>query len=141
VPLSEHEQRLLEQMERALYAEDPKFASTLRGSDLRGHYRRRALLGVIGVVIGLALLPVGIAGRIVALSIVGFLIMLGSAIWAVTSWRRAPAPGETGIAAQSGSGKVASTGGRRGRKSKGPKVRYMDRLEERWRRRRDQNGR
>jgi len=61
VPLSEHEQRLLEQMERALYAEDPKFASALRGSDLRGHYRRRALLGAFGVVVGLALLPVGIA--------------------------------------------------------------------------------
>ena len=26
MPLSEHEQRLLEQMEKALYAEDPKFA-------------------------------------------------------------------------------------------------------------------
>ena len=33
MPLSEHEQRLLEQMERALYAEDPKFASTLRSAD------------------------------------------------------------------------------------------------------------
>jgi hypothetical protein len=33
VPLSEHEQRLLEQMERALYAEDPKFVSSLRGAD------------------------------------------------------------------------------------------------------------
>jgi hypothetical protein len=140
VPLSEHEQRLLEQMERALYAEDPKFASTLRGSDLRGHYRRRALLGIIGVVIGLVLLPVGIAGKLVVLSIVGFLIMLGSAIWAVTSWRKAPAPGETGITVQPGKGGAAATG-RRGKKAKGPKVRYMDRLEERWRRRRDQNGR
>ena len=36
MPLSEHEQRLLEQMERALYAEDPKFASALRGHVLRG---------------------------------------------------------------------------------------------------------
>jgi hypothetical protein len=139
VPLSEHEQRLLEQMERALYAEDPKFASTLRGSDLRGHYRRRAVLGVIGVIIGLALLPVGIAGKIVPLSIVGFLIMLGSAIWAVTSWRRAPAPGETGISAQAKTS-PARTKGKGSRKAKGPKVRYMDRLEERWRRRRDQNG-
>ena len=43
MPLSEHEQRLLEQMERALYAEDPKFASALRGHDLRGRYRRRLL--------------------------------------------------------------------------------------------------
>src|SRR5438034_557731 len=88
VPLSEHEQRLLEQMERALYAEDPKLASVLRGHDLRGRYRRRAVLGVLGVVVGLALLPVGIAGKIVPLSVAGFLVMLGSAIFAVTSWRR-----------------------------------------------------
>jgi len=32
MPLSEHEQRLLEQMEKALYAEDPKFATSLRGA-------------------------------------------------------------------------------------------------------------
>jgi hypothetical protein len=42
VPLSEHEQRLLEQMERALYAEDPKFASTLRSAGPRPGSRRRA---------------------------------------------------------------------------------------------------
>ena len=35
VPLSENEQRLLEQMERALYAEDPKFASAMRGANRR----------------------------------------------------------------------------------------------------------
>ena len=41
MPLSEHEQRLLDQIERALYAEDPKFASTVRSTDLRTHMRRR----------------------------------------------------------------------------------------------------
>ena len=35
MPLSEEELRLLEQMERALVEEDPKFASTLRGTSLR----------------------------------------------------------------------------------------------------------
>jgi Protein of unknown function (DUF3040) len=143
VPLSEHEQRLLEQMERALYAEDPKFASALRGSDLRGRYRRRALLGIFGVVVGLALLPIGIAAKVFPVSVLGFLIMLGSAIWAVTSWRRVPAPGDLGIAG------TATAAPRRGRgranrgsksKSRAPKQGYMDRLEERWRRRRDQNG-
>ena len=61
MPLSEHEQRLLEQMERALYAEDPKLASALRGSDLRMHYRRRALLAGVGFVLGIALLMAGVA--------------------------------------------------------------------------------
>lgn len=35
MPLSEHEQRLLDQIERELYAEDPKFASTVRGARFR----------------------------------------------------------------------------------------------------------
>ena len=153
MPLSEHEQRLLEQMERALYAEDPKFASALRGSDLRGRYRRRALLGGVGVAVGLALLPVGIATKIIPVSLLGFLLMLGSAIWAVSSWRRVPAPGDLGIAvAGSVAGRTGRSAGgaRKGRsgssKGKGSKDRaqkatFMERLEERWRRRRDQNGR
>ena len=40
MPLSEEELRLLEQMERALVEEDPKFASTLRGTSLRRSARR-----------------------------------------------------------------------------------------------------
>jgi hypothetical protein len=135
VPLSEHEQRLLEQMERALYAEDPKFASALRGHDLRGRYRRRALLGGFGVLVGLALLPVGIASKAALISVVGFLVMLGSAFYAVSSWRRAPAPGDVAVATTDGRG-------RRGKgKPKAPKVKIMDRLEERWRRRREGDGR
>ena len=31
MPLSDHEQRMLDQIESALYAEDPKFASSVRG--------------------------------------------------------------------------------------------------------------
>ena len=143
MPLSEHEQRLLEQMERALYAEDPKFASALRGSDLRGRYRRRAFLGVFGVIVGLCLLPVGIAAKVFPVSVLGFLVMLGSAIWAVSSWRRVPAPGDLGIAgappARTGRGRGGSVKSKA--KAKAPKVGYMERLEERWRRRRDQNGR
>ena len=138
MPLSEHEQRLLEQMERALYAEDPKFASTLRGHDLRGRYRRRAVLGGFGVLVGLALLPVGIAGKAVLISVVGFLIMLGSAFFAVSSWRRAPAPGDTVVTPISRRGRKDKS---KGRKAKAPKVKMMDRIEERWRRRREGDGR
>ena len=52
MPLSEHEQHLLEQMERALYAEDPKFASSLRGRDPRSNFRRRVLLAGTAFVVG-----------------------------------------------------------------------------------------
>jgi len=60
VPLSEHEQHLLEQMERALYAEDPKFASSLRGRDPRSNFRRRVLLAGTAFVVGVVLLMLGL---------------------------------------------------------------------------------
>ena len=134
MPLSEHEQRLLEQMERALYAEDPKFATALRGSDLRGRYRRRAAYGALGFLAGLAMLPVGIARAQIVISVVGFVVMLGSAIWAITNWRRTPQPGDLGIA--TASGRPAP----RGKAAKQPRTGLMDRAEERWRRRREQDG-
>ena len=64
MPLSEHEQRLLEQMERALYAEDPKFASSLRSAGPRPGNRRKAAIGVLtllvdGVLLGEAQLVSG----------------------------------------------------------------------------------
>lgn len=59
MPLSEHEQRMLEQMERALYAEDPKFATALEGSGLRTYTRRRVYQAVAGFLVGIALLMAG----------------------------------------------------------------------------------
>ena len=60
MPLSEHEQRLFEQIERSL-AEDPKFASAVRSTDPRFHARRRIILAAIAVVLGLAVLVFGVA--------------------------------------------------------------------------------
>jgi len=60
MPLSEHEQRLFDQIERALYAEDPKFASTIRGARLRPS-RRRRIQGIALFVLGIALLAVNTA--------------------------------------------------------------------------------
>ena len=63
MPLSEHEQRMLEQMERALYAEDPKFASALEGSGLRTFTRRRVYLAVRVSCCGVGLLMGGMIAR------------------------------------------------------------------------------
>ncbi len=60
MPLSEHEQRLLEQIEQALYAEDPKFAHSWRARDLRSVRRRRVVRAVLVVVAGLGLLVAGV---------------------------------------------------------------------------------
>lgn len=90
MPLSEHEQRLLEQIERALYAEDPKFASSVSGGRSKPA-RRRRIQGAILFVLGLVLLVVGIAvdvlklGGVPILSVVGFLAMFGGGLLAVTS--------------------------------------------------------
>ena len=95
MPLSEHEQRLLEQIERALYAEDPKFASTVRGGRLRRPTRRRRAQGIALFVVGLVLLVTGIvltsltvgATMYLFISAGGFLLMLGGAVLAVGSMR------------------------------------------------------
>jgi hypothetical protein len=136
VPLSEHEQRLLEQMERALYAEDPKLASTLRGSDLRAVQRKRLVLGAFGLLAGLGLLVTGVATQLVAIGVVGFLVMLAAAWYAYTGLK-APAsidPTQVGGTASSSS---------RGAAKRKPKASgtSMQRLEERWRRRREGDDR
>jgi hypothetical protein len=79
VPLSEEELRALEQMERALVQEDPKLASTLRGTNLRRAARRRAILAGICFVAGLGVLMAGAIGRITLVGVLGFVIMLAAA--------------------------------------------------------------
>ncbi len=124
MPLSEHEQRLLDQIERALYAEDPKFASTVRGGRLRKPTRRRRVQGVALFVVGLVLLVLGIAvqwtwlGGIPVVSVVGFLAMLGGAVLAVTS--------------------VGASSGTAAAKTEPDKNGFTGRMEERFRRRFEQ---
>ncbi|MFF7180600.1 DUF3040 domain-containing protein [Streptomyces sp. NPDC008121] len=129
MPLSEHEQRMLEQMERALYAEDPKFATALEGSGLRTYTRRRVYQAVAGFLVGIALLMAGMVAQQIWISVVGFLVMLGCAVLAVTGWRKAPKPGEQQQQAAGG-----AAGGRQARQRRS----MMHRIEERWQRRRDE---
>ncbi|RMI37393.1 DUF3040 domain-containing protein [Streptomyces triticirhizae] len=131
MPLSDREQRVLEEMERALHAEDPKFATTLQGSELRTVTRKRVYQAIAGFVLGIGLLMGGMVAQLIWLSVVGFLIMLGCAVVAVTGWRRAPVQ-------QGGQGGPQAAGGRRQR---APKRRsMMTRIEDRWQRRRDARG-
>ena len=78
MPLSDHEQRLLDEIEQALYAEDPKFAASVRSARTRWRTRRSVALCVVGVVVGLALVLVGLIATIVALSVVGFVFVVAS---------------------------------------------------------------
>ncbi|MGC3954246.1 MAG: DUF3040 domain-containing protein [Propionicimonas sp.] len=116
--LSEDEQRLLEQMEAALEAEDPKLANALRGTTSRRLHRRRAALAGIGFLVGVGLLIGGMEVHW-ALSIAGFLIMLVSTVVAVSAWQHVGYEGES----------AQPRGG------KSPESDFMDKLEERWRHR------
>ncbi|SEF62638.1 Protein of unknown function [Actinacidiphila yanglinensis] len=139
MPLSEHEQRMLEQMERALYAEDPKFASALEGNGVRAFTRRRVYLAVLGFLCGIGLLMGGMIARQPWIGVVGFLVMLACAVLAVTGWRRATRPPESGPPGPPAvPGHIGRRFGARRRQQRRGKV--MDRIEERWQRRRDQQG-
>ena len=153
MPLSEEELRLLEQMERALVADDPKLASTMRGTSIRAAARRRALLAAVAFLIGIAVLMTGAVRHMTPIGIVGFVIMLASAYVALSSWRGQSKAIEKPGAARPATGAFrVIDGGRAKRGAKGPRRApgrpsrgsgqgsMMERFEERWRRRRDQNG-
>lgn len=145
MPLSDHEQRQLEQIEQALYSDYPKLAQSVRAQDPRVHYKRRVVEAAIGFLIGVGLLLAGVISKIIPVGVGGFLVMLACAMWALTSWRHmggivsgrglgvARSPG-----AARGHGGERRKGRRRGRdKSATAGLSFMERLEERWRRRQE----
>ena len=140
MPLSEHEQRLLEQMERALYAEDPKFATSLRGKDPRSNFRRRIVLASVGFLVGIVLLMTGLVAQVPLVSVLGFVAMLLSVFLAVTSYRAVGSAAQLGVV-DGGAVRKPQTGSRKQRSSGRSGGGMMSRLEERWNRRRDENGR
>ncbi|WP_326552797.1 DUF3040 domain-containing protein [Micromonospora sp. NBC_01813] len=123
MPLSEHEQRLFEQIERSL-AEDPKFASAVRASDPRFHTRRRLLVAAGVIIIGLALVVYGTVSKVPLLGVAGFVVMLGAAAFAMQSQRKSSTPD---LRVVGGTARRRTGGGRRSS--------LISRLEERWRQR------
>jgi hypothetical protein len=135
VPLSEHEQRQLEQIEQALYREDPKFGRLVRSSDPRVHYKRKLLQAFIGVLIGAGLIAAGLVTRRVYLEAAGAAVLALSLLWMMVSWRRhvartRPASSEATPSRPAGPAKPARSGQTR-------RARMMERMEERWRRRQE----
>jgi hypothetical protein len=134
VPLSEHEQRLLEQMERALYAEDPKFATSMRSSRGGTGDRRRIAVGVVALLVGLGLLIAGVASKLVIVGVLGFLAMLGGLWLAISSLGSGPTqPAATGSGGSDAPTDIRSKKQRPKRSGES----LSDRMEERWRRRRE----
>jgi hypothetical protein len=141
VPLSEHEQHLLEQMEQALYAEDPKFASQMQGSAARARLRRGLVVGAGGVIVGLGLVVLGVATESIWWGAIGFALMVGGVAYAISPPKVPKA--SLGAVTEDGSVRRHVTPGRLGRlrksnKKSATKQTFLQRLEDRWDRRRDE---
>jgi hypothetical protein len=127
MPLSEYEQRVLEQMERQLTSDDPRLANTLTSRGRR-HVSRYVLAGG-GAVVGLLLLVFGAVASRAWLGVLGFVVMFAAVAFAFARPRSAGPAG------------VVRPDGRVTRAKKSRSAGLMTRLEERWQKRRDVGGR
>jgi hypothetical protein len=133
VPLSEHEQRQLEQIEQALYREDRRLARLVRSSDPRVHYKRRVAEALVGLALGAAMIAAGIVLAVIGLAVAGFVVLLLCGIWALNSWRQMA----TVALGAAQAGQPAKRRSRRSRRSRSPRGSFSERVDERWRRRQE----
>lgn len=136
MPLSEHEQRMLDQMEKALSQEDPKFASQMRTP--RNPRSGRLMLAAGGMLLGLGVAVLGVMNQLIWLGVVGFVIMVAVATWAFSG----SGEQETTLGSVQQDGTVRPVSRpKRGRRPSTPSRTasggsFMQRMEERWERRR-----
>jgi hypothetical protein len=132
MPLSEYEQRMLQQMEQQLRSDDPRLANTL--ADKPRPDVRRLSLGVLLFLLGLGGLIGGVATSFVWLGVLGFLAMLGGVMLAISGPRGPGGVRGRGAKRAGGSGTGTSTttpssGG------------FMQRQEDKWNKRNEERGR
>jgi len=117
MPLPEHEQRQLQDIEQALYRDDPKFVRLMRATNPRVQYERKLKHALLGVVIGAGLLAAGVVTHRVYLGAAGVVMVLLSLVWAVVSWRRYVAgdrPARSGVPTKTAKGAKRRPGQTRG---------------------------
>jgi hypothetical protein len=134
--LPEDEQRQLQEIEQALCRDDPKFGRLMRASDPRVPYERKLIQALLGVVIGVGLLPAAAVTHRVYLEAAGVVIVLLSLVWAVVSWRRYVVrvrPARSRAGTKTAKGTKHQLGQTR-------RARMMARMEERRRRRQEGDG-
>ncbi|AEE45736.1 DUF3040 domain-containing protein [Cellulomonas fimi] len=128
MPLSEYEQRVLEQMERQLTSDDPRLANTLTQRGRRSV--SRYLIAGTGAAIGLLLLVLGAAGSLPLLGVVGFVVMFAAVAFAFADPQRGGRrSGPRGVVQADGAVRPSASARKGG---------FMSRLEQRWDRRRDE---
>lgn len=129
MPLSEQEQRLLDEMERHLMRNDADVVSAPREGQSLSY--RNIVYGSVLVLLGLAGLVIGVSTSLVIVGVIAFLLMVGGVVLAVTPTRGGIARPRT-----EGSRKTAPTGGASRPTGSGS---FMDRMNDRWDRRQDRD--
>ncbi|MDJ1115137.1 DUF3040 domain-containing protein [Microbacterium dauci] len=120
MPLSEQEQRLLDEMERHLMRNDADVVSADRSGGALSY--RNIVYGCVIVLLGIAGLVVGVASSLIVIGVIAFVVMVGGVVLAFT-----PARGGT-------VGRAASTGTRKPAPARSS-ASFMDRMNDRWDRR------
>ena len=118
MPLSEQEQRLLDEMERSLYHSDADDVTTVGARRGRANYTA-ILLGLVGALVGIALLIVGVSARQPLIGVLGFVVMFAGVVFAIAPPRRMTVP----------------------RAPQSPRHGFIDSINERWEHRQDDSDR
>lgn len=135
--LSEHEQRMLKQMEEQLQSEDPGFATSMQESPAVGRLNVRSLvLGLLVAVVGLGVLILGISSQLIFVGVAGFLVM-GVGVYFATAGSTTTRP--SGGSGGDGRGPGGGGGGPRGGADNPGPGSFMSGLEQRWEERRRQD--
>jgi len=95
MPLSDHEKRMLQEMEAALMTEDPRLVSALSG-EAKPVGRNRIMLGLALIALGILVLFTGLVSKMTPVGVLGFLIALSGVITAISSIGRPSLPKSKG---------------------------------------------
>jgi hypothetical protein len=124
MPLSEQEQRLLEEMERSLYHNDADFVATVSPRGGKPNYRS-IVVGILVAIAGIAAIVTGVVIHQPVVGIIGFVIMFAGVLLALSR----PRHSATAPTHSSGPGPQKQKAG------------FMDRMNDRWDKRQEGHDR
>jgi Protein of unknown function (DUF3040) len=87
MPLSEHEQKILAELEESLSKQDPRFAKSVQSKNVYAHSGRRVRWGIAGFIAGLLILVLCFSNSVL-LGLLGVAIMFVSAVVVERNARR-----------------------------------------------------